>query len=492
MKNLKKLLPLSAAAVLVFGCSDDFLDKKPLVDQTADTFFLTGDQAVQATNATYGILRRFDVSVFSYITMTDIVSDDADKGSTPNDAAPLQEIDNFTLDASNGSPSAAWGGYYRGVFRANLSLARIPDVDMDEGLKQRLLAENHFLRAYFYFNLVRWFGDVPLITRQLSPDEYEQARTPTEQVYALIIDDLTFAAANLPEKGAYPAADLGRATRGAANGLLSKVHLTRQQWQLARDRAFDVINSGEYELLPEYDKIFTQEGEHSSESVFEISTVSLGTGGGGSQFNEVQGVRGTPNLGWGFNRPSDNLVAAWPRNDPRRDATIFTIGEALPDGSAIIVGDPGVANQRQNQKAWIARPTSGGNGNGGGNIRVLRYADVLLIAAEATNELGNTEEAIELANRVRTRARGTLPKPFLPELKADSKDEARQVIWLERRLELAMEQQRWFDLVRQGRAAEVMIGVGKTNFKKGKHELFPIPQSEIDLSGAKLMQNPGY
>ncbi len=491
MTILKKLLPLSAATVLLFGCGEEFLDKKPLVDQTADTFFQTGEQAIQATNATYGILRRFDVSVFSYIGMTDIISDDADKGSTPNDATFLRELDDFEFDASNGGPNAVWGGYYKGVFRANLCLSRIPDVQMDEALKTRLLAENRFLRGYFYFNLVRWFGDVPLITRELTPSEYEQSRTPADQVYAQIIEDFTFAAANLPEKSAYPDMDLGRATRGAANGLLSKVHLTLQQWQAARDRAFDVINSGEYDLLPDYNRIFLPEGEHSSESVFEISTVALGTGGGGSQYNEVQGVRGTPNLGWGFNRPSDDLVAAWPRTDPRRDATIFTVGEVLPDGSAVIVGDPGVVAQRQNQKAWVP-DGPGGNGNGGGNIRILRYADVLLIAAEATNELGNTGEALELANRVRTRARGDLPVPFLPALTANDKDAARKVIWLERRLELAMEQHRYFDLVRQGRAAEVMAAVGKTNFVKGKHELFPIPQSEIDLSNQMLVQNPGY
>ncbi len=491
MHILKKITLGLVAPALLFGCGEDFLDKQPLVDQTADTFFQTGEQAVQATNATYGILRRFDVSVFSYIGMTDIVSDDADKGSTPNDATFLRELDDFTYDASNIAPGAVWEGYYKGIFRANLALERIPEIDMDESLKTRLLGENRFLRAYFYFNLVRWFGDVPLITRQLNPDEYEQARTPADQVYAQIVEDLTFAAANLPEKSEYASEDLGRATRGAANGLLSKVHLTRREWQLARDRAADVINSGEYALLPDYNRIFLPEGEHSSESVFEISTVALGTGGGGSQFNEVQGVRGTPNLGWGFNRPSDDLVAAWPLRDPRRDATIFTVGEVLPDGSAVIVGDPGVPNQRQNQKAWVPQGPLG-NGNGGGNIRVLRYADVLLIAAEAANELGNREEALELANRVRTRARGPLPRNFLPDLRADNQDQAREVIWLERRLELAMEQHRWFDLVRQGRAAKVMDDVGKGNFREGVHELFPIPQSEIDLSGGKLTQNPGY
>ena len=184
-------------------------------------------------------------------------------------------------------------------------------------------------------------------------------------------------------------------------------------------------------------------------------------------------------------------MAAWPRNDPRRDATIFVIGEVLPDGSAVIEGDPGVANQRQNQKAWVPQGALG-NGNGGGNIRILRYADVLLIAAEAHNELGNLARALELANMVRQRARGPLPPSFLPNIMAADQAAAREAIWLERRLELAMEQHRWFDLVRTNRAAERMLAVGKTNFTTGKHELFPIPQSEIDLSGGALRQNPGY
>ena len=491
MNYATRLLVPALTTALLFGCSEEFLDKPPLVDQTADTFFQTADQAVQATNATYGILRRFDVSVFSYIGMTDIVSDDADKGSTPNDATFLRELDDFVYDGSNSAPGAVWGGYYKGVFRANLSLQRIPEVEMDEGLRTRLLAENHFLRAYFYFNLVRWFGDVPLITGELPPDQYEQPRTPANEVYALIIDDLRFAADNLPEKSAYADEDLGRATRGAANGLLSKVYLTRENWTEALERAESVIESGEYALLPEYSQIFLPEGEHSSGSVFEIGTVASNTTAGSSQFNQVQGVRGTPNLGWGFNRPSDDLVAAWPRNDPRRDATIFTVGESLPDGSAVIVGDPGVVNQRQNQKAWIPG-LSAAPQNGGGNIRILRYADVLLIAAEAANELGDGEQALAYANLVRTRARGPLPKPFLPDLVGETQEEIRAAIWLERRLELAMEQHRWFDLVRQGRAAERMQAVGKENFVEGKHELLPLPQSEIDLSGGLLTQNPGY
>ncbi len=488
---MKIFAALLTTLLLITACSEDFLDKKPLVNQTADTFFQTEDHAVQATNATYASLRAWQVHVFSYIGMTDIVSDDADKGSTADDATFLRELDDFTFDASNVAPGSVWEGYYNSIYRANVALANIPAIDMDEDLKERLLAENRFLRAYFYFNLVRWFGDVPLILEPLDSDEYEQSRTPKEQVYEQIITDFQAAAAVLPEKAEYPAADLGRATRGAANGMLAKVYLTRENFDAALASAEEVINSGEYSLLPEYSQIFLPEGEHSSGSIFEVGAVALGTGGGGTQFNEVQGVRGTPNLGWGFNRPSDNLVASFPANDPRLEATIFTVGEVLPDGSDVIEGDPGIANQRQNQKAWVPEH-AGGNGNGPGNIRILRYADVLLIAAEAANELGDLDQALEYANRVRTRARGNLPPAFFPDIAADDQQEARMDIWNERRWELAMEQQRWFDLVRQGRAAERMMAVGKTNFVPGKHDLFPIPQSEIDLSGGALVQNPGY
>ena len=362
---------------------------------------------------------------------------------------------------------------------------------MDETLRDRLVAENRFLRGYFYFNLARWFGDVPLILRPLNSDEYEQARTPLNEVYAQIIDDLEFAAGILPLKSEFASSDLGRVTRGAANALLAKVYLTREHWQEAKNQALTVINSNEYSLLADYNRIFLPEGEHSSGSILEVGAVALGTGGGGSQFNEVQGVRGTPNLGWGFNRPSDNLLAAFSANDPRREATVLFVGEVLPDGSEVIVGDPGVRDQRQNQKAWVP-DHPGGNGNGPGNIRLFRYADLLMIAAEAYNELNMLDSALHHVNLVRARARGNLPAAFLPDIATPDQATTRTAIWAERRVELAMEQQRWFDLARQKRLINVMNAVGKTGALTNKHELFPIPQSEIDLSGGTLIQNQGY
>ena len=480
---------LAILVLFASACSDDFLERAPLGQLTSDNFFTTEDHAVWATNAVYEQMRSFDTHVFSYLALTDIISDDADKGSTPSDGSFLLEIDNFTFDPGNLTFGAVWKGYFRGVYRANLAIENIPNIpEMDEDLRARLIGECKFLRGYHYFNLVRWFGDVPLLTRPLGNDEYEQPRAPVAEVYAQIVQDLTEAAEVLPPS--YPPADVGRITSGAALGMLAKVQLTQQNWQAAAEAAEAVVNSGRYALLDNYSDIFTEMGENSSESLFEVQAAGFETGGGGTQFNEVQGVRGTPNLGWGFNRPSDDFVTSFEPGDPRREATILNVGEVLPDGSGVVQDNPNIFNERYNQKAFVVYPTPS-NGNGPGNIRILRYADVLLIAAEALNELGRSDEALIYLNQVRARARG-MSNFILPDVTTTDPTELRERIYRERRAELGMEQHRWFDLVRTGRAAERMLVVGKENFTTGKHELMPLPQSEIDVSGGSLGQNPGY
>ena len=487
--NYKKYIFGFSLILLVASCSKDILDKKKPQELSSDTFFQTADHAVWATNAIYNQLRNWDVHVFSYIGLTDIISDDADKGSLPNDANFLNEIDNLTFDASNTAFLSVWTGYFRGIYRANLVLEKVPAIEMDADLKNRLLAEAHFLRAYYYFNLVRWFGDLPLIDHPLSSDEYEQERVDKSMIYQLIIDDLKTASEGLPLKSEYAAEDMGRATKGAADGFLAKVYLTLEDFENAEIYALKVINSGEYELYPVYANIFRQEGENSEESVFEVQAAAFEEGGGSTQFNQVQGVRGSPNLGWGFNRPSDDFVTSFEAGDPRREATILYVGELLPDGSAVVEDNPALFNERYNQKAWT-EPHPGFQENGQQNIRILRYADVLLIAAEAMNENGKTIDALFYLNQVRARARGGNAF-ILPDVTETDKDLLRQRIWRERRAELGMEQQRWFDIQRQKRAAEVMRLAGK-DFVEGKHELLPIPQSEIELSGGKLSQNPNY
>ncbi|MBL7814321.1 MAG: RagB/SusD family nutrient uptake outer membrane protein [Saprospiraceae bacterium] len=488
MKKIKFALPL--LLLIVSSCKDSFFEVAPRGQLTAESFFKTEEHALLATNAVYNILRNWEIHVFSYIGCTDILSDDADKGSEPNDATFLLEMDNLLFDAGNLAPKTLWDGYYRAIFRANIAIERIPEIKMNAALQQRLIAEATFLRAYFYFNLVRWFGDVPLVTKQLTQDEFKQSRAKTSDVYAQIIKDLKAAIDVLPEKSKYAPEDLGRATKGAAKGLLAKVYLTQKDYTNAEKYALEVINSNEYALFPDYTRIFTTEGENSSESVFEVgATVTTERYDGGSQYNEVQGVRGEPNLGWGFNRPSDSFILEFEPGDPRRDATVLYEGEVLPDGSAIVQKNPRIFNSRFNQKAWV--PTHpGGNGNGPGNIRLMRYADVLLIAAEAANENGKTAVALGYLNQVRKRARGANAN-ILPDVTETDKVKLREKIWHERRVELGLEQQRWFDLVRTGQAEAALTKHGKS-FTKNKHELLPIPQAEIDLSAGTLVQNPGY
>jgi len=312
-------------------------------------------------------------------------------------------------------------------------------------------------------------------------------------VYAQIEQDLLDAIEVLPKKSEYDAADLGRATQGAAQGMLAKVYLTTGDYTHCISHCMDVVESDEYELWPVYPEIFQRVGENCSESLFEIQATALSTGSliAASPYNMIQGVRGIPNLGWGFNRPSDDLVAEFEPFDPRLAATVLNPGEPLPDGSAVVQDNPEILNERYNQKAWVpAHP--GLQDNGPGNIRILRYSDVLLMLAEALNEENQPGDALIYLNRVRDRARGNYPPNIIPEVTTTDQAELRLAIWHERRVELAMEQHRWFDLLRTGRVAERMQAVGKANFSPNKHELLPLPQAEIDVSGGNLEQNQGY
>ena len=596
--------------ILTAGCGDSLLDQKPRGELTDPSFFQTEEHAIQATNATYEQLRSFNVHSFPWIGMTEIASDDASKGSTPSDNPEMLAIDNFTFDATNGLFLGPWEAYYQGIFRANLAINGIPNVEgMDETLSNRLIGENQFLRAYYYFFLVRAYGGVPLMLENMEVgDDFTVPRSSAEEIYTQIEQDLESAASVLPLKSEYAASDLGRATQGAAQALLARVHLFQDEFEEAERLAREVIDSGEYSLYPDYDEIFTQQGENSSESVFEVQAVALETQLGGTQYSEVQGVRGTPNLGWGFNNPTLELLNAYESGDPRLEPTVLFVHEILPSQEDVVHDNPNMTDERYNQKSFIPINNPGGNANGGSNIRRIRYSDVVLIAAEAAYRNGNEDDARNFLNQVRARARdgrtatlglhleplsglladtlglaseqpaafirfvtegsagadaglqsfdfeltadgsvilvnsidilqavnGTAvssPDDFYSEMEGISAGQTVTVdvlratqtydgalnttteniqatvtaeellpdvtasgqtlldaIWHERRVELAMEQHRFFDIVRQGRAAELLTAQGK-NFEEGKHELYPIPQDEVGLSG--LEQNPGY
>ncbi|MEJ2501981.1 MAG: RagB/SusD family nutrient uptake outer membrane protein, partial [Gemmatimonadota bacterium] len=407
------LLALPAVLALgLFGC-DDFLTTEPKAQLTTENFFTSAAQAEQATNATYAMLRNWSVHVFAYLGMTDIASDDATKGSVPADASFLLELDNINFDPGNNAFSGTWTGYYQGIYRANVAIQNIPDIEMDEQVRARLVGENQFLRAYYYAFLARAFGGVPLITEPLNPGEYFQPRATREAVFDQIEQDLNDAIAVLPPQSQYGPADIGRASRGAAQALLARVHLFQGEYQQAYDAATAVINSGEYSLYPDYAEIFTYDGENSSESVFEVQVIAVdggnnGPSGGATQHAQVQGVRGPPNnLGWGFNTPSPDLEASYEPGDPRLQATILYPWENLKFSTDRLTWiNPSMPNNRFNQKVQQPADNPGGSGNSGVNIRVIRYSDVLLMAAEAAYQLGNTGEATTWLNMVRERARG--------------------------------------------------------------------------------------
>jgi len=447
------------------------------------------------------------VHVDGFINATSIRSDDADKGSTANDGgADVFGMDNFPVLTTSGRANALWTGFLGIVTKCNEAIYQVEsndDIVSDEEIKQQTIGEARFFRGYAYFMLVRLFGRVPLIDKMLD-DPAQQLnirQNSVAEIYKFIEDDLNFAAANLPLS--WDERFIGRATQGAANGILAKVYLTQGKWAQASSAAQKVMTSGQYDLTTDYAKIFGEDGENSSESVFEVQATASPTvtQTNGTQYASIQGVRGAGNwnLGWGWNVPSDVLEAAYEPEDPRKARTIlysstnttenFTIYSELmprypsdvpnPRYNHKVLGSPNLRNTISRGCWWM-------------NIRILRYADVVLMYAEAANELGQTEEARTALNSIRARARRGAAEGILPDVATNNQNTLRNAIRHERRIELAMEHDRFFDIVRWGIAKQMLDAAGKTNFRIGRDELLPIPQAQIDLSKGVLEQNPGY
>lgn len=495
MKNIIFSYSTIILLVLLFNtsCSKDFLQISPQGTITEALFPRTENDAKSAVNAVYANMRNWSYWSGGF-PILDIISDDAVKGSSPSDAGRLDLIDNFQFTATFSDIDPWYSALYKAIKAANVVIEKIPAIEMDASLKTRYLAEASFLRAMFYFNLVRAFGDVPKITTTIPA--LKILRSPKQEIYnEIIIPDLKLAIDNLPEKKSYSADDLGRASKGAAKSLLAKVYLYLNDFENAEKYAVEVINSNMYSLEPIYTDAFSLTGQWGVESVFEVGARPFEGDFilGGNQYANTQGVRGDPNKGWGFNRPSVNLINSFDPEDVRKKGTIISLGDVI-DGITI-TGDNNTPDityadeahtiikeqETYNRKVWV--PGTGTTSEYGYNVRVIRYAEVLLIAAEALNENGKITEALGYINIVHKRA------GFLTDITDANKASLRIKIWNERRAELAMEGDRFFDLVRTGQAETVL---GPLGFKKGKHELFPIPQNEIDLSEGTLTQNPEW
>jgi len=481
-------------AVMASGC-EDFLDKELQGSLTQSSFPVTKEDALLATNAVYASVRSWYYNSGGY-PILDIMSDDAHKGSNPNDQlATVGPYDNFNITPTQDGLDRWWATLYEGIKRANVVIEKVPSIQMDTVLRNRYVAEACFLRGLFYFDAVRAWGGVPLVTTLNPPLKLKRATA--NEIYQQILSDLTYALANLKEKSELPAQDQGRATKGAARALLAKVYLFRHDFVNAEKYALEAIHSGEYDLEPVYTDANGVNGENGPESVFEIGALQIeGYENGGNQYANTQGVRGTPNRGWGFNRPSEDLRNSFEPGDPRLEGTIIDLGQVI-DG-VLILGDgttPDVTKDDQgniierecyNRKVWIPGTTT--VTQWGHHRRLIRYADVLLMAAEALNENDKPDQALIYLNRVRERARQG-NNTILPDITVTQKDQLRDIILDERRHELALEGHRFWDLVRTGKAPEVL---GPLGFVTGKNELLPIPQNEIDISQGTLEQNPNY
>jgi hypothetical protein len=512
MKHIFKIPAITSVLIMILfvSCSKNFLDVDPQ-GQTTEVLALSDPDAANKlvggvyNTLYYGGFGKTTVG-FLWVMANDVASDDSDKGSTPGDFGPAGEIDNFTHNGNNFIFNNIWSGHFSAIISANKAIDVLNKGSLEASVKNRLMGEARFLRGFYYFNLVRFFGGVPKITTaplaSQGNSDALQTRASAADVYALIIEDLQFAADNLPLKGD-AATQTGRANKGAAQSYLAKVYLYQKNWQKALDNSLAVINSGKYSLVPNYNFIFRERpvggvgGNNNSESIFEVQTgINVGENAVSPLFSNGQGPRGRGgwnDLGFGLNTPTADLANFYEAGDTRRGATIIFInptvagnspGTVLWDGFRIPSKDS-VENDRYSYKPYhstIAESPQVSNNKDTKpkNIRLMRYAEVLLIYAESAAMLGNTTEATAKLNLVRSRA--NLPASIGTQAN----------VWKERRTELAMEQDRFLDLVRQGRAGTVLRAHGKAGFTDGKHELFPIPQAQIDLSSGRLKQNPGY
>jgi len=489
-------------ALSFLACQDEFLERSPLVGVTEDNFYNTEDDAIAAINAAYAPL-QFELSPAGHFRWFwgDIMSDDSEKGgSGPNDVFELLQLESFEGPTNSVLLQDEWKANFQGINRANIALEKIPDIEMNEQLKARILGEAKFIRAWFFYNLVTVFGGVPLVDHVLAPSEFDMPRTDADQIWNFIIQDLTDAIQVLPRRSQYSQEDLGRVSQGSAQALLTKVYLWKQDFTNAQSTAEAVVNSGEYQLAADYASIFTLDGENGPGSVFEIQYMQNsggnwgeGAANEGTFTNVFQRPRGQFE-GFGFNIPTQDLVDAFfaeGSEDPRLSSTVFRVGDEMGDRGTFTKEATGFDFDYYPKKYFNNKSEEASfgdpNPNGGSNQRVIRYADVLLMHAEAAYHNGAEGVAQQSLNMVRARARGSNSN-ILPDVTATG-TALLDAIYHEQRVELALEGQRFFELVRTGRASDEL---GSLGYLEGTHNLFPIPDSQIQATNGALTQNPGY
>lgn len=464
---------------LLFTSCEDILDKEPLGRLDAGSFFQSSSDAVQAINAAYEPLLFNNNNGNFYWAMGVVASDNAvagGDGSRPG----IVEMDFLTYTPRTQEFNDFWRLNYAGITQCNTVLEEVPPIAMDNELKDRIMGEALFLRSYYYFMLTQVFGDVPLLLEIVPPDELKTPKSPRNTIYQQIIADCREAAALLPtdaEGGA------GRATRGAALALAAKTALYQEDWNAVLGFVDQIKDLGKYSLVADYQDNFREGTQNNSESVWEIQHANLELGVG-NFLNQWWASR-KYGEGYGFAEVTEEFVNAFEAGDPRLNFTVAMDDE--PYFELIYkrsFSSTGYSPRKYVQSDSVVTQKA----DGSINYTAIRYAEVLLWEAEALAELGQVQEAQAPLEMVRARARAQAKEPenTLPMITTTDQQEMIEHIRHERRVELGFEMHRFFDLVRWGIAGQTLEG-----FQTGKHEFFPIPQTEIDLN-PNLSQNQGY
>lgn len=478
---MKHLIYFTGLIVSLAACSK-ILNKVPESNFTPENFYRNGDDAKAAISAVYDQLNTDNLYNQVMWIIQDQSTDDCEWGggrATANQAK--NDLDKYTFTPATTTFLSLWSACYRAINRANTAIERIPPIVMDESLKSRLLGEAKFMRGFYYFTLVRLFGKVPLVLKETtSLNNLQVARSSVDSVYDQVIRDFTDAETVLPVT--YNAADKGRATKGAAKAFLAKIYLTRESWSNAATKAKEVMDLGAgYDLWANFADAFLIANENGKESVFEVQSNGI-VGGEGST---MQGFMRPPfdrvnNIaGFGDDPPTPGIYNAYSAVDKRRNATLRLYSTTgTPAAPATIVFPCYVAKYLD--------PSATANGEGNNNYPIIRYSDVLLMYAEALNEQGaNNTEAYNAINKVRNRAGLANLTPAL------SQANFRDSVLLERRLELAFEGHRRYDLMRTKRLISAMQAQNPSIKVEQKHYLLPIPQTERDVNPL-LTQNDDY
>ncbi|MFW5724797.1 MAG: RagB/SusD family nutrient uptake outer membrane protein [Bacteroidota bacterium] len=488
---MKKFKIIFLALLLVTGCAD-YLDENLQGIYTSTTFFQTDEHAMLALTAAYEPMSFTSIRNPLWV-FGDVASDDAIKGGIPGDQSEIEFIGDFTYTRDNGFLEHIWRRYYEGISRSNDVIHRLGE-GVSEEVRTLVQGEAKFLRAYYYFHLVNIFGEIPLkTTPALTAEDLHVPVSSVNEIYTQMVADLQEAADALPVS---VGGQHGRATKGAALGLLAKVQLFRENYQQALDAIDELEQLGVYSLMPVYGDNFKTATQNNAESVFEIQHLAAQDPFQGNVLN--QWFAPQPENGYFFNVPTEDFVDAFEKTeediyDPRLDYTLGREGTTWINGNDF---DPSWSPTGFIQKKHL-QPLSeipaGTKGDGDLNYVFMRYAEILLIKAEALNETNRSAEALVPLNMVRKRAResflhdeslpgfGQIPDELLHDITITDQAQLREIIRRERRVELGFEFHRFYDLMRYGKAyAEQRLS--DTSFDYDQHRFFPIPQSEVDIN----------